>query len=229
MAGIKRSSVCIVIPAYNEEKNIGRVVTAAGRKGFRVLVVDDGSSDRTAVLARSAGAEVLVSPVNQGKGLAIRRGLEWFLGKDFEVLILMDADGQHNPDELDLFLEAFGEESYDGVVGNRMDNPRRMPWVRRLTNHVMSWTLSVLAGQKIPDSQCGYRAFRRKVVESLSLRTARFEIESEMLLQASRANFRIGSVPVSSVYCRMGKSEIHVWKDTLRFVGFIVSYFFSRK
>jgi len=223
VAGIKQSEVCVVLPAFNEEKNISRVVGEIRSLGYFVLVVDDGSEDKTALEANKSGAEVLIADRNQGKGAALQRGFRWFLEHDYEALVMMDADGQHDPKEIELFLNALNEENGDFIVGNRMKNPEGMSFIRVLTNRFMSWLISQIARQEIPDSQCGYRAARREVLKSMHLSTTRFETESEMLLEASRLGFRISSVPIRSVYADE-TSHIRPIRDTLRFFNFLFRY-----
>ena len=227
MAGLAKSQVLVLIPAYNEEKNVSRVASEAKSLGFPTLVVDDGSSDGTAEEIKRIGVDILTTDVNQGKGAASRRGFEWFLTRNYEALVMMDADGQHDPKELDLFVEALQNSANGMIVGDRMANPRGMPWIRRATNRFMSWILSAIAGQRIPDSQCGYRALKRGVVEKMELRTTRFEIESEILLEAARLGFPIGSVPIQCVYANE-HSSIHPFRDTVRFFKFLFQYLTRR-
>lgn len=229
MADIKKSETCVLIPAYNEERNIALVAGQVRDLGFHVVIVDDGSKDRTVENARKlGGVDVLTSSVNQGKGAVLRRGFDWFLNTKYPALVMMDADGQHDPQELDSFLAALNRQGMDFVVGNRMDQPTGMPLVRRVTNRFLSWIISSVAGQKIPDSQCGYRALKRAVLEKVSLKTTRFEIESEMLLEAARKGFAIGSVPIRSVY-EGEKSQINPVRDTLRFFSFLFTYLAKRR
>ncbi len=141
MADIKKSDVCVMIPAYNEAGPIRRVIKDVRGLGYPVLVVDDGSQDGTAAVAKSEGAEVLTLSVNQGKGAALRRGFEWFLKSGRALVVTMDADGQHDPSELDRFVAAMSVGGADFVVGNRMTDIRNMPLVRVLTNRFMSWLL----------------------------------------------------------------------------------------
>ena len=109
MAEFQKTSVCVLIPAYNEEKNIGRVLGALKERGYFVVVSDDGSHDKTVETSRSFGAQVLVSNRNQGKGSSIRRGFDWFMTQPYEALVLMDADGQHDSKELDSFTRALNQ------------------------------------------------------------------------------------------------------------------------
>lgn len=221
--------VCVLIPGYNEGKNIGRVVSAVRSLGFPVLVVDDGSQDDMAAQASRAGAEVLSYTPNQGKGTALRRGIEHFLKKNSQnALICMDSDGQHDPADLVLFLKALEDPKVDLVIGNRMSDPKGMPLIRRLTNRGMSAILSLAAGQRVPDTQCGYRAGKREALSKIRLKTARFEIESEMILEAARTGSRMASVPVRSVY-EGGTSHIRPGRDTARFFGFLAGYLLRRR
>jgi len=217
-----------MLPAFNEEKNISRVVGEIKGLGYFVLVVDDGSGDKTADEAKKSGVEVLMADRNEGKGAALQRGFRWFLDHDYRALVMMDSDGQHDPKELDLFLRALNEEKGDFIVGNRMKDPEEMPFIRVLTNRFMSWLISQIAKQKIPDSQCGYRAARREVLKSIHLSTNRFETESEMLLEASRLGFHIDSISIRSVYASES-SHIRPVRDTLRFFSFLFRYLSGKK
>lgn len=221
--------ILVLIPGYNEEKRIGRVISSVRELGFRVAVVDDGSKDATARVAREAGAEVVSYSPNQGKGYALRTGFGWFLKQsDLSAVVVMDSDGQHEPSDLAFFVEALKQGKADVIVGNRMANPEGMPWLRRVTNKTMSGIISFFAGRQIPDSQCGYRALTREAVSRIKLETNRFEIESEMILEAGRKGLRVSSVPIRSVY-RDEVSHINPVKDTARFLRFLVCYLFSKK
>ncbi len=226
MLRLTAERVCVLIPAYNEAAKIGAVIRQVQEQGFRVLVSDDGSFDETAVIAESLGANVLRAKKNEGKGASIRKGLREFLKTDLLAVILMDSDGQHDPADLCAFLGAL-ETGADLVIGNRMGRPEGMSRIRRLTNRVMSGVLSRLARQRIPDSQCGYRAMTREAARALALRSDRFEVESEMILEASRLGFKIFSVPVRCIYADE-TSHIRPAQDTLRFFYFIFRYFKSR-
>ena len=226
---MKPQDVCVIIPGYNEAKNIPRVVTAVKNLGFPVLVVDDGSKDDMAAQARLAGAHVFSYAPNEGKGAAIRRGIDWFLKKtSYQAVVFMDSDGQHDAADLPIFLKALENPEIDLVIGNRMNNPKGMPFVRRHTNVIMSALISAAAGQKVPDTQCGYRAAKREAIGRLQLESSRFEIESEMILEAARTHSRISSVPVRSVY-EGGTSHIHPLRDTVRFFKFLFKYLACRK
>ncbi len=211
--------ICVIIPAYNEGKNIRWLVSSLRKSGYAVVVIDDGSSDGTSGEAASAGAEVLRNDVNQGKGASLIRGFSHAKRGGFDGFIVMDGDGQHLPEDIPGLLSA-AERGGNLVVGNRMSRPGEMPFSRWLTNKFMSFLLSCLTGQRIPDSQCGFRFISVSTLEKLSLSCSNYEIESEMLLAAGRSGCRILSVPVKSVY-RGTKSQIDPLVDTVRFFRFI--------
>jgi glycosyltransferase involved in cell wall biosynthesis len=213
-----------LIPAYNEAARVGKVVAVAHRHVDEVVVVDDGSTDETVTAAEKAGAKVLRHQQNRGKGAAIATALDYFGRSDAELAVLLDADGQHDPSEIDKFVNAAETDRIDVVVGSRMGDVRRMPRVRLWTNQFTSWVTSRLAGQRIPDSQCGFRLLRRTVLKDLRPSTARFETETEMLIQASRAGHKIISVPIRTIYEPGRTSRIHPWRDTVRFFRLVGKY-----
>ena len=226
---ISKDNTCILIPAFNEGARIKALISQIKALSYFVVVIDDGSRDDTALHAKASADHVILCGVNGGKGAALRQGFSWFLAqKRFEALILMDADGQHDPASLPDFVKALASGVCDIVIGNRMQDPKGMPGLRRSTNHFMSWLISVLAGQSIPDSQCGYRALTRQALQALVLSTSHFEIETEIILEASRHKQRILNIPISSVY-RDEKSEISPLRDTMRFIGFLCRFYLGKR
>jgi hypothetical protein len=134
-------------------------------------------------------------------------------------VLALDADGQHDPTAAPRLLAAL--EGADVIVGSRDSDRGDMPWLRRATNSVTTWVVSRLAGQRIPDSQSGYRAIRSSVIRAVRPKSRRFDYESEFLIGAARAGFRIGQVPVPTIYNAPG-SHIHPVRDTLRFIRLVV-------
>ena len=210
----------VVIPAYQAEATLPALIRSIRPMGLPVIVVDDASFDRTGPAALAEGAVVLKREVNGGKGAALRQGFGEALRQGYGWIILMDADGQHVPSEIPRFLEAAQREPVDLIVGNRMQDPRGMPLQRRVTNRVMSWFISRIAGQRVPDTQCGFRLVSRRLLEKISLVSERFEIDSEMVIRAGWSGFRIASVPIASIY-RRETSFIHPFGDTVRFFRFL--------
>ena len=224
------SGIGVILPSYNAARFLEKVIAdiRAVVPDIRVLVVDDGSTDGTADVARQAGAEVIVHEVNRGKGGALATGNAWALESGLEWVYTMDADGQHLPGEMSSFEEVAAAGPYDVVVGNRMDDTRDMPWLRKRTNEFTSWVVSKLAGVDIPDSQNGYRLFRVACLEGLELRTTRYDTETEILVRLARRGYRIGAVPVSTIYGDE-HSSINPFVDTGRFFRLVTILLASRR
>ena len=219
-----KSRIAAVIPAYNEERHIGDVARRTRQKLDDVLVVDDGSADKTAEHAREAGAEVIVHEQNRGKGETIKTGLRHWLDRQFDFVIILDADGQHRPEEIDRFVTAaLSADEPKLIVGTRMNDLSSMPMVRRIVNRWMSQRISAVCGQEIPDTQCGFRMLHRQLIPELLGGSPRFDYETEMLIIASRKGFRIASVPISTVYSDE-VSSIHPVRDTIRFFKLMRRY-----
>jgi glycosyltransferase involved in cell wall biosynthesis len=218
-----RSTIAAVIPAYQEEKHIGDVVRRTLQQLNHVLVVDDGSGDKTSDVAREAGAEVIVHPKNRGKGESIKTGLRHWVERDMAWVFVLDADGQHRPEEINVFMHAALSDGASLLLGNRMKDTKSMPLLRRVVNRYMSNRISRVCGQNIPDTQCGFRMLHRHLIPELLGGADRFDYETEMLFIASRKGFRIESVPISTVYSDE-VSSIHPVRDTLRFFKLMRRY-----
>jgi glycosyltransferase involved in cell wall biosynthesis len=232
-----RSQAAAVIPAYQDEKHIGDIARRTRERLDHVLVVDDGSTDHTAQRAREAGAEVIVHSENRGKGEAIKTGLEHWLasnttssstegGVDRQItwVVLLDSDGQHLPEEIDRFLEAAAAATRPTFfIGNRMNDVARMPFMRRVVNRYMSNQISGVCGQRIPDTQCGYRMAPRQLIPDMLRGGHRFDYETEVLIITSRKGYPIESVPITTVYTDQ-VSKIHPLRDALRFFKLMRRY-----
>jgi glycosyltransferase involved in cell wall biosynthesis len=221
-----RAQTAAVIPAYQEEKHIGDVVRRTRAQLPCVIVVDDGSTDQTAQRARQAGAEVIVHNQNRGKGEAIKTGLRHCLQKQVANVLLLDADGQHLPEEIDRFLAAAASAAQPCFfIGNRMTNMQAMPLIRRVVNRYMSRQISRLCQQHIPDTQCGFRMLHRNLIPHLLApeSVCRFDYDTEALIIASRKGYRIQSIPITTVYSDE-VSNIRPLRDAIRFFKLIWRY-----
>jgi glycosyltransferase involved in cell wall biosynthesis len=212
-----------VIPAYNPGAAVIEVARgAAGVLGAaRVVVVDDGSADGAAARAADAGVRVVRHPENRGKGAALRTGFAIALESGADWVLTLDADGQHEPGEIPRFLEEAEQGRFDLLLGDRMSDTGRMPIERILANRLTSSIISMLAGQRIRDSQSGFRLITAKVLRAVDLRFDRFDAESEILVKAARAGFRIGAVAIGTIYGEE-TSTIRPMRDTLRFVALVL-------
>ena len=220
---LERMKACIIIPTYNESKTIGWLIGQI--KGLNlnlpVIVIDDGSGDDTSSIAGKSGAVVIRNKNNEGKGASLIKGFTYALQNNFDAVIAMDGDGQHLAEEIPSFLRTAESSDSKIFIGDRMQTVKDMPFVRLFTNKFMSWLISVIAKQKINDSQCGFRLIKKEALEKINLSTDKYEIESELLIKGAKAGFKIESIPIKTVYGKE-KSRINPVLDTLRFIAFIV-------
>ena len=212
------ANVLALIPAYNEAQRLRPVVLAAAQH-LPVLVVDDGSRDATAEVGRGAGAEVLHQIPNQGKGAALRAGFRWALEQDFPAVITLDADGQHDPEEIPLFLQAFAERQGDLIIGGR--DFRKMPFLRRWANTLGTGLFSWALGQRVRDNQSGYRLVSRRLMAyALQSTEQGFEFEVRMIADCVRAGYRLDWVDIRTIYAGE-TSHIHPWKHSMNFLRLV--------
>ena len=217
-----------VIPAFNAEKTLSEVIKGVCRFLPRenVIVVDDGSKDKTSIVAEEKGVIVLKHSENMGKGSALKTGFKYLLESSKIVAVFtIDSDGQHDPSEIPSFVEAFETTDADIIIGNRMNEIKDMPAIRKLTNRTTSAIISRIAGCKISDSQSGYRLISRRVLEKIELVTGRYDTESEILIKAGREGAKIESVPIKTIYADE-VSSINPLRDTIRFLSLVIRSFF---
>lgn len=213
---------CVIIPTYNEAKTIAEIVKQVHAQKLEVVVIDDGSTDNTSLLAKENGAVVIKNASNQGKGASLIKGFEYALNNDFDAVITMDGDGQHLTNEIPYFIYRAQNSKNYIFIGNRMIKTRNMPWIRIFTNQFMSGFISLIAKQRIPDTQCGFRLIKKDALQNIRLDTSRFETESEILIKASHKGYKIESIPIRTIYNKE-KSQINPILDTLRFLRFILN------
>jgi glycosyltransferase involved in cell wall biosynthesis len=204
-----------VIPCFNEGATVAGLVGAALQHLPLVVVVDDGSTDKTSEAAQAAGARLVRHDTNRGKGAALRTGLALAVKQGFEWAITLDGDGQHAPEDIPAFLRCAGQTGALLVIGNRMHNAQAIPWLRRQVNSWMSRQLSRRAGKPLPDTQCGFRLIHLETWAGLSLKTEHFEVESEMLMVFLEAAYPVAFVPIQTIG-RRRHSRIAPLTDSLR-------------
>ncbi len=215
-----KSRILILIPAYNAgdylEELVRRISLAA--PGYDILIINDGSSDNTPELLASLKVISLTNDPNRGKGATLQRGFDFALKEGYEAVVALDADLQHLPEEIPLFLAFIGRA--DLVMGTRHIELKNMPFARWLTNNLTSIMVSIFAGQRVRDSQSGYRIFSRNFLGRLKLKTTRYDYESEMLFQVGLLGAKVGEVPIATVYAG-SHSYINPFIDTGRFIRLI--------
>jgi glycosyltransferase involved in cell wall biosynthesis len=204
-----------LIPAYEEAARIADVVAAAHRH-LPVLVVDDGSTDATAQLAERAGARVIRQVPNAGKGAALCAGFRVALDEGVDAVITLDADGQHDPDEIPSFVAAFAIDRPELVIGER--DTRSMPPVRRASNVAGGALLAMALGRRVPDNQSGYRLIGRTLMRAmLDSEESGFEFEVEMIARCLALGLPMASVPIRTIYAGEA-SHIRPWRHLTEFL-----------
>ena len=194
---MKTKNLWAVIPARNEEKNIRKTIEKTLGHVAHVVVVDDGSKDSTAKLAEKAGATVLHHMINLGKGAALKTGCDYAFSGGATHIVALDADAQHNPDDIPRFAEKL--ENYDIVFSYRKYS-REMPAVLRFGNWLISEIASLLYRVDLKDTQSGFRAFSRETYKKIRWRASDYSMESEMISRAGKQKLKYVQIPIETIY-----------------------------
>lgn len=191
--------IYIVIPAYNEEKRLGVVLEDILKIKLPVIVVDDGSSDKTYELAKRYKVLTIHHKINLGKGAALKTGCEVAFKLGAEVVILMDSDGQHKISDLTKFIEKINTGKYDIVFGSR-NFSMGVPFVRFMGNKIASVLINIFFGIYVSDIICGYRSLTKKAFKKINWQSSGYEVETEMVVRVNKLNLRYCEVDVETVY-----------------------------
>jgi len=192
-----KDSIFAVIAARNEEKHISDVVRQTRKYTDRVIVIDDGSTDSTKKKAGEAGATVLTHLVNLGKGAAVKTGCEYAISEGAGIIVLLDADGQHEPSDIPKLINSLKEK--DIALGVRA-RKKSMPLILKYGNWFISKTTHVLYGVDIPDTQCGFRAFRTKIYNKIKWQSPHYSMESEMIASVGKKRLKYSIIPINTIY-----------------------------
>ena len=192
--------IAVIVPALNAAPTLPVVVAGirAALPDATVIGIDDGSTDQTRAVMKAACDEVIVHEVNQGKGVALKAGFKAALARGAAAVLTIDSDGQHDPTVAPALVQAL--DRFDIVVGTRQREGTQMPFHRRISNALSTRAISWCAGCDIPDAQSGYRAIRAEVLRKVDPPGTRYEYETAFLIRAGRAGFRIGAVPIPTIY-----------------------------
>ena len=229
----KKIFVSVIIPVFNEEVTVGDIVTRTNKTldhmedSYEVLVVDDGSDDRSAVIAKERNA-IVIRSTHQGKGFALRSGFRQAKGK---MVVTLDADGSHKPEEIPLLLQYLMENKADFVVGSRFAdseaNKTKIPKINRIGNRLFNNLTGYLTGVRVSDSQSGFRAIRASLIMKMNLNSHGYEVESEMLVKALRMGARIKETPISFDQRTVGNSKLDPLRDGIRILYAIITSYLS--
>lgn len=208
-----KGNVVAILPAYNLEKTIGEIVDRTKPFADVVLVVSDGSTDRTAEAARAAGAYVPEPELVRGKGFAVIKGIE--ASKEFnpDVVILMDTDGQHLPEEIPVLLKPILSNQADMVIGSRQKGELKTSLINKIGNLGLKLISFLVTLRWISDTESGFRAFNSERLYSLKLISLGYEIEGELLLRALHKGFRVEEVPIHVPFAVPGVTVVDGLKN----------------
>ncbi len=205
MSESPKPKVIVGMPAYNEEKYIGSVISLARQFGDEVIVVDDGSIDRTAKIARLAGATVIQHITNEGYGAAIQGILAEAKKRSPDILVILDADSQHNPEEIPSLIKPISS-GFDIVIGSRKIQSGNIPAYRHVGQRVLSYLTNILSERKISDTESGFRAYSRKAIDTLELKEKGMAISAEIVSVAAAKGLKVIEVPISAIYIKDGST-----------------------
>lgn len=217
------SNVCVVISAYNASRTVGNIVNGALKHVSKVIIADDGSTDSTAVAASRAGAEVIIINRNRGKGNALKVLFQKTLEEGYNAVISMDADGQHDPEDIPQFLAAHIMHPDDIISGSRMDEKEKIPRARYNSMCIARYYISLAANQFLEDTQCGFRLYPLSLIKKIRLTTERFVTETELLMKAGDMGADIRFVSIKTIYSGNG-THFKPVKDIIAITAYVSSY-----
>ncbi len=205
-------TLAIIIPVFNEEKTIAKVLKAipkkiAGIVKKMIFVVDDGSIDATAKIAKRAGVEVLPHLINRGVGAATITGFEAAKIIGADVILTIDGDGQHDPSEISKIVDLILKKNYDVVIGSRTLNHYEMPILKSIGNFLLNWITFVFYGLWVSDSQSGFKGFSKNAVAKFRLNSQGYEICSEIIGEIKRLKLRYTELPIQTIYTPYSKKR----------------------
>ncbi len=198
--------IVAIIPAFNEEQTIADVLARTRSFVDEIIVVNDGSSDRTGSIAAAHGAIVVTHVINRGLGAAIGTGFAAAQKRHADVAVTLDADGQHDASEIPKFVTAI-EEGADVVIGSRMLTRSGMPWYRQVANVLGNIVTLVLFGAWVTDSQSGFRAFTKHAISKIEIKTNRMEVSSELIAESRHKKLVLKEVPIKAIYTEYSLSK----------------------
>ena len=217
------SKICAILPAYNVEQTISDVIYGVNQfiELHDIIVIDDGSFDNTSEKIKNAGVVLLKNNTNKGKGFSLKKGYRYAIKKKYQAAICLDADLQHAPNDIPKFFDCFKKNNPDLILGSRMHDVSTMPWDRQFSNQTTSLLISLFTGQRVRDSQTGYRLIKIDVLRKMHLISNKYETESELLVKAAKNKFKIAHVPIKTIYNDQ-PSHINRLTDTWRFVKIVI-------
>lgn len=195
--------IFIILPAYNEDKHIGDLIAEIKSLGYEnIIVINDGSTDLTKLVAENSGATVITHPINLGAGAATQTGLTYAKRKKADITITLDSDGQHNPKDIEKLIKEIEEKKVDIVIGSRFKGKNDIPIVRRFFNLIANLMTFALSSTWVSDTQSGFKAFNQKALEKIDIKSTGFEFCSEIILQIKPNSLKFSEIPIDVRYSK---------------------------
>lgn len=213
-------NIIAILPAYNQEKNITKLIQEIKKYVFQAIIVADGSTDKTAEIAAESGALVPEPVAKRGKGNAVIKGINFSKSLNPDIVVLMDSDGQHSPEEIPKLIEPLLKKHCDMVIGSRFLGVIKTSSINKIGNYILNLLHFLLTLKWVTDAESGFRAFKAGKLYSLNIKATHYEIESDILLEAIRKKLRITEVPITTQ-----KEE----KGITRLDGFKIAKFIIKK
>ncbi|MDQ1284107.1 MAG: hypothetical protein QG620_455 [Patescibacteria group bacterium] len=209
MATFSENKIFIVVPAYNEEKVIQDVILEIQNAGYQnIIVVDDGGTDNTRAVAERAGATAIRHKINRGKGAATKTGIEAAKLLRADIIVTIDGDGQHDPQDIKKLIEPIKNGRIDVVLGTRLLDPAGMPWYKIIQNKIGNIITWYLFGLYVTDSQSGFRAYSRRAAELINTKSDRYEYDSEVIREIYLRKLKYIEVPITVRYTEYSMGKI---------------------
>jgi len=219
----------IVMPAYNEEEIISKVIKGVKKEGYRdIIVVDDGSVDNTYAVASNEGIVVYRHPINRGLGGALGTGILAAIDLKADIIVTFDSDGQHDPKDISKIVAPIVHKRADVVIGSRLLRPKGMPIIRRIGNFGLNIITYALFGVWTTDSQSGMRAFSRNAAKKIDIHTNRMEVSSEIIKEIGKKRLRFKEVPIKAIYTKYSKEHGQSSLNGIKIVAKLVLKRFMR-
>ncbi|MGC8737880.1 MAG: glycosyltransferase family 2 protein [Candidatus Hydrogenedens sp.] len=229
----QKNNVAVIIPCYNAGNRLEKVIKAVTIFPADIYIVDDGSTDNCIASVLNMPVSVISFPVNKGKGFAIIEGLKHVLNlPQYEIVCFMDADGQHAPELLPLFIEKWKENKADIIIGQRDLSPEKTPLPSKLGNYITQYLLRILAKCPLSDTQCGFRLYSRSFAQEIieKIPPGRYETETWILLLALKQKRNIGTIPIPSIYEEKNRSShFRKFYDSFRILKTILYFIFTKR
>lgn len=231
-SSLHRQTVSIIIPAYNEEKNVANVISGTItvmnqlNLPYEIIFVDDGSTDKTGLIASFFKVSIITNKKNRGKGYSLKKALQHAHG---DIIVTIDSDGEHKPKEIAPLLDAV-VNGMDIAAGSRFLNTQSAVTTKlnQIGNHLFNLAIMSLTGKRVTDSQTGFRVIKREVLEKLNLQSDGYEIETEITVKGLRSGFAFKELPITVERRRFGASKLKLISDSKRIFGTILTTSFSR-